>query len=505
MRDNPAVAHRSQPNASGMRLRGRWPEWTAVGLYASIVASAIPLHEPWADEAQAWQIARSLPLGTMLRTYVRYEGSPGLWHFLLWVLIRLHVSYAGLHWICGGIAVASTMLFVMLSPFPRFLRLSLPFTYFLLFQYAVIARSYVLVPPLLFLVAYCWKKHPVTVAILLGLLANVCTHGAVISGGLAIVFCVEQIRAGSLRIPDRRRTMLLCAGIVLCFCILVVWTARKPADVNFTLPHVEPWLIPVPAFVSLTLGIFQPWYLSIFFWIAIVLCLRARSKLIYLLPVLLFAIFSGAVHFDWWHIGLLVPLVLSLLWMTWPAETKSEDRYELACAAALLVLVATQVLWSGYALKFDHDHDYSPDLATAKFLAPLVAKGDRVAVTFYGGTSDKQANRATGILPYFDHDIFLNQTDAFWWWSSRNNTEELFQQALPTHPEVIVMEIRYPGHPEPINLNYPKLRMLFENGYRFTHLFCGRTPIMLKEGPSNCHMIFEYAGNLDRTMGEHAP
>ena len=31
-----------------------------------------------------------------------YEAHPGLWYVCLWVLSRLHVSYVGMHWVCGG-------------------------------------------------------------------------------------------------------------------------------------------------------------------------------------------------------------------------------------------------------------------------------------------------------------------------------------------------------------------------------------------------------------------
>lgn len=140
------------PTLGGLcaELRSRWPEWTTISVFAAVVAFAIPYHEPWADEAQAWQLARSLSLRELFQTYIRYEATPGLWHFLLWIMNRVHVSYAGMHWICGLIAVVAASLLVLNSPFPRYLKLTLPFTFFLLFQYAVIARSYLLVPLLLF-------------------------------------------------------------------------------------------------------------------------------------------------------------------------------------------------------------------------------------------------------------------------------------------------------------------------------------------------------------------
>jgi len=175
-------------------LRLRWPEWTAISVFAAVVAFVIPYHEPWTDEAQGWQLARSLSLRSLFQTHIHYEATPGLWHFLLWILNRAHVSYAGMHWICGAIAVVAAGLLVFISPFPRYLKLTLPFTFFLVYQYAVIARGYLLVPLILFSIAVGWKKSPLVVAALLGLLANCALHAAAISGGLAIVYFVEELR-----------------------------------------------------------------------------------------------------------------------------------------------------------------------------------------------------------------------------------------------------------------------------------------------------------------------
>jgi hypothetical protein len=45
----------------------------------------------------------------MLRA-LSYEVHPGLWYPCLWGMARLHVSYAGMHWITGLIAFASILL-----------------------------------------------------------------------------------------------------------------------------------------------------------------------------------------------------------------------------------------------------------------------------------------------------------------------------------------------------------------------------------------------------------
>ena len=126
-------------------------------IYAGLLAWAIPHHEPWADEAQAWQIARTLPLVQIFHV-LSYEAHPGLWYICLWVLSRLHVSYAGMHWVAAAIGFSGVAVLVTTSPFPRFIKLLLPFTFYLAFQYAIVARSYVLAPLLIFLCAYFWPQ-----------------------------------------------------------------------------------------------------------------------------------------------------------------------------------------------------------------------------------------------------------------------------------------------------------------------------------------------------------
>jgi hypothetical protein len=437
-------------------IHSRWPEWLTLISYAALVAFAIPYHEPWTDEAQAWQLARSLPLSTLFQTYIRYEGSPGLWHFLLWILNRANVSYAGMHWICGAIAVAATSILVLKSPFPRYLKLSLPFTYFLLFQYAIVARSYVLVPLLLFMIAVWWKRNTVVLAFLLGLLANVALHAAVISGGLAIVYLIEQGRRQENRKLALRRNLILSALVLIAFYTFAIWTAWPPHDLVIARVRGESRPVVVSAIASLVLGVCQPWILSIPFWFAIAICLRARQSLFYLLPVLLFACFCGTVYATWWHVGLVVPLTLSLLWITWSRSGPVFSPQEAACSVALIVMVGVQLLWSAYAIRYDHSRAYSPDLAAARFLKPLVGDGATIAVT-YLNEPWVHAFQAVGILPYFEHNIYINQPDSFWWWSERNRTEDLFPAALRSRPRIVLVELRQAHPGQSIQLTGPQL------------------------------------------------
>ncbi len=473
-----------------------WPEGAALSLFAALVAFAIPFHEPWSDEAQAWQLARTLSLGDLFRTYIRYEASPGLWHFLLWVLIRLHVTYTGIHWICGAVAVAAAALLVLKSPFPRYLRLTLPFTYFLLFQYAVIARNYVLAPPLIFLLAMTWEGSPWVVAILLGLTANLSLHSALIAGGLAIAYLVRRPWRASTNVGSREVMPPLMALIALS--LFALWTAWPPPDLA---AHVHsqlsgPFLLSVLG--SVTLGTCEPWYVSVLFWIAIVLCLHARRALLFLLPIALFAVFSGAVTSQFWHMGLLVPLVIAILWITWPKHNESFNRFEIAMRIALLVMAFTQIGWSVHAIAWDYGHAFSGDLAASRFLAPFVGDHARIDATSVG-EPDARAFDAVGIQPYFDRNIYENAPKPFWWWSEENPIEDRFNDLLPTHPQIVVVEARLRSPDGAFDMQDPGFQRLIRAGYRFTNQFCGTVPMRFEFGLTSCHLIFQRAdswGNL---------
>lgn len=474
------------------QIRPRILETVILVGYAVIVASAIAHHEPWADEAQAWQLARNLSLHKLFFTFLHYEGHPILWYVVLQTLNQLGVSYVGMHWICGAIGVAGIALFLFYSPFPKYLKAFLPFTYFLLFQYVVVARSYVFVPLLLYAIALQWRKKPLVLALFLGLLANVEIHAAVLSGGLAIVYCIEQLRSGVVNDPDRRIRLLQSAVLLVVFYALAICTAWPAHDLARwdTLAHSKQYLM--IAGQSLLWGMCDPLWLGFAFWVLCVLCFDERRSFIYLLPVLLFAAFS-VVYLSFWHAGLLIPLMICLLWITWPASAPKRLPYERACYIAFAAVAAVQVLWSFNALVYDHSHAYSGDRAAAEFLKPYVVDGATI-ITTYIHQEDNHSYNAVGILPYFNQRVFANWQKSFWWASKWNQTDELYESILKSNPPIVVVETRQATPEIPIDMADPKIQSLLHSGYRATHVFCGTTPYRMSLGMTCCHLIMEYAG-----------
>ena len=115
------------------------------------------MHEPFKNEAQAWLIVRDLDLPGIMNI-MWYEGTPALWHLLLFPLVKLGLPYFSmqlLHWI---FAVIIIWLILYKSPFPAIFRVLFSFSYYFLYEYSAIARNYNITILLMFLLATIWKR-----------------------------------------------------------------------------------------------------------------------------------------------------------------------------------------------------------------------------------------------------------------------------------------------------------------------------------------------------------
>ncbi len=505
-----------------LRLRKCWPEWIALAAYVGMVAAMIPRHEAVPDEAQAWQLARNLPLSTLFHTYLRYEGSPGLWHLLLHVLAGAHVSFAGLHWICGVVASFGVGLLLFRAPFPQWMKLVLPFTFFLAFQYAIVARSYVLFPTLVFALAATWKsgyRHPWRIAMLLGLMANVSLHCAVISGGFALVFAGDSVRQ---TIAAKQRQQLLAAGgLLLIFYSFVIWTAWPPHDlwvashipvqtgaasaqvaeaapeIRTNALRVHPREMILGAVAASVLGIASPFFVVIPFWVVLIWFFARRRQLYLMIPLVLFVLFSAVSAFAFWHSGLLAVSLIGVFWISLtlqPMSLGEGTRFPKVVLISLVYAVGCQLAWTVYGMHYDWTENYSPDRAAAEFLRPYVDANARIAVTYWRQTGIS-AYDAVGILPYFDHNIYVNLAQPFWVWSVHNTTEAEFRRDLPGRPDVVLVEFNELTPYDPrLDRTNPRFALLAAAGYRHVQTFCGAKPAQFALVEYTCHLILDRSG-----------
>ncbi len=373
-------------------------------------------HEPWFDEGQSWLVARDSGLIELFTDRVRYEGSPGLWHLVLWITAHIGLPFASLNVLSALLAIGAAAVVLWCGPFPAMMRISILGSYYFAYQFSIVARSYALDLILIPLVATLYavrRQRPIAFGLLIGLLANCNAHSLLIAGILGLDFLIDLYVDGRLW----RRDAQAGIAIAVLLGVFAVLTAWQPADHAFPPEPSE-----FDAFVKVFDYIRDAFVDRGRFWddalpppensimgIMISFALLLPSLLLFMragklpLAISIFAsliAFSSAVYSNHWHSGLLFLAWLFCIWISWAASTDHREL-KIVVATAATILCLMQAAQAARSAAWDIDKPYS----AAASAAPAVARwrnenpsGKIAAVGF----------KAFALQPYFPANIFAN-------------------------------------------------------------------------------------------------
>lgn len=163
-------------------------------IYCALSYIGILHHEIWYDEAQAWLIARDSPSLPDLFENLKYEGHPFLWHFLLFGITRFTLDPFWMQVFHILLSTTTVFIFLKKAPFNWLFKTLFIFGYFMIFEYNLISRNYILSVLLLFLACAFYKdrKHKfLLISLLLTLTLNVHLFFAVVAISLFLLFLYE--------------------------------------------------------------------------------------------------------------------------------------------------------------------------------------------------------------------------------------------------------------------------------------------------------------------------
>ncbi len=470
----------------------RWGavEIVLVAIWAGVVAFAVHQHVPWADEMQAWFLAGDVGWKRLLFHSLRYEGTGGLWHSFLKVCQEAHLSFFAARYLAAAMEGAAMALLLRDAPLPRAVRYLLPFTFFLLYQDAVVARSYCLLALPAFLAAKllrAGRPRPVYLALLLGLMANISAHGAFLSGGLAIVAAVTWGRK-LLRNPAAL-ALLLALWTMACIAMAPAYDINYEAGNNLRRSFAKAeqavgiHAAPPPRIIALAqyglpsaapvarkrnashafthrvdrLFAIVTFPLSSFRLAALLLAVLlvglammnrqrivARSPgnaplgMLGLLPWAGMVLIFSSLYLAPRHAGTVFTGFVVSAWLVWPGAAEMTERRRWTARAAVAVwclLCIESVAWSAHAITKEHALPYSPGKMTAEFLKSRgvgQAQRDMKVAGFYYFPIDA--------LLYFPRNIYFNQPPhRYWLWSTSMLSYSTARQVLEAHPRYIVV------------------------------------------------------------------
>jgi hypothetical protein len=370
---------------------------TLVGLY---------YHEMWRDEFQAWQVAKFSPdLKTFYENQKIESGHLVLWNIILYVISHF---LGGIRWeqvVHTVISCSSVFVLTRYAPFSRMQKILIPFGYFFLFEYNIIAREYSLTVLLVLLIAYHIHKAPgklVLLGILLGLLIQINYYSIVFAIGFSLIIMRNLLLERKQNHFSRKQKSGLAVGAailsvsVVCAIVQILHgyndrvTKQLSGNARFFNDHVSDTLtralsafIPVPFFDSVNVwNHFIIEYFSV--GLRLLLFVLILASILWMLrkqkDILLFFLVCGGVFIAFAyqsiygyarHQGHIYILLIAALWMNSARAGQEKRRKALLntlAGYALAFVFSIQVITSGIFYYKEITYPFSNIPAMAKFV-----------------------------------------------------------------------------------------------------------------------------------------
>lgn len=447
-------------------IAGHAPEVTVTILYVIFHFVIAYFHEPWFDEAVAWQIAKCASVRDILFTLPHYEGHPPLWDLVLLPFARLGCPYElSLSIVNILFAGAAVILIIWKSPFPRVIRLLLPFTYFFFYQYGVIARPYSMMMLAFILTAITFGERdtkPWKHILSLMLLCFTSAYGILFAGGITIAWLVGLLKQEGFRfLLDRKRTLaLFCLLIFAIVLIVEIFPASDTYAIKYTEIYPESnhlltrllyTFLVMPA-DSVVTNVYSDYCLlssahlynyrtsagiiiGIFIWIVSLRFTRKRGTLLTcIIPYSLFAVFAAAKYISPHHMGITLLFAVFCAWSSCSRTStadKEEGRFGGYILRYLTLIVAAismgvSLYWSISSSVQDVMYAYDASRDVAQYISENNLEDYDILTgfaIFYELDEDgiatenvlaydfNQFYACDNVLAYFDRNIFFNVND----------------------------------------------------------------------------------------------
>jgi hypothetical protein len=393
----------------GRIFRRFWYPTLLTSLFLAINGVGAAHHEFWRDEMQAWLVARDAPNLPALLEQAHYEGHPPLWTLLLRPLTLVTHRPEAMQVLTWVLAGATVFLFSYYAPFSRILKALLICNYYLLFEYGIVCRNYLV--GILFLGIACVfyrsareRPWPFVISLIVAALASV--HTLIVAVAMAVSFWGGWLLDPRLEWKDRgaRRTFQLLpllgvvAGISLTVWSVVPrpdtyyapafgwnfdWNTGRLAQVSwafvcahFPLPRppgffwIPPWDMPVPTYDH---RLAFAGSLALFAGATYILRRNLGALLFYLVGTLGVFTFLYAKYLGFYrHMGVLFFTLLFALWLKKDGVAARGGRWSAwegwAAELVLGAMLIAQALTGVWAVKEDFSASFSCGKQTAEFI-----------------------------------------------------------------------------------------------------------------------------------------
>lgn len=373
--------------------------WALLAIYSLLVIYGALNHEQWRDEGNTWMAVRDISLKDIFSWYIPIDGHPPLYFLVLFPFAKSGMP----HWTVNAISVITMILALYIILFrvrlPIFLKCCLVFSYFFLYEYAIIGRGYCLAVLILSLIWMLYPdrfRRPWLYALLVVLLFNTETIMFFLAGGLVCLYGIEMIGYKKLQVRYILPAALMAAGGLYLLPYMALKGMQQFSGKAAAMDHVQQLQRTLDGglFVQdVSLGA----AMLVFVLLAVMLFRNYKGLFIFLLSSLGLLYFlsykyTGALR----HQGFLLFSMLSGYVLAFYYTLEGEGRAIplrrnlLMAGSGLLSLLLLIQVPSGFgSLKNDITYDYSDAKNAAAYLTDnnLVENKILIGHTSWGGSS----------------------------------------------------------------------------------------------------------------------
>lgn len=435
-------------------------------LYIVLFVLVTYFHEPWFDEAQAWEIGKTATYKEIFTVVTHTEGHPPLWSFILSIPAKLGISYyIGLKGISFLFSLAVVYFIEFKSPFPKVVKYLLPFSYFIFYQYGVISRTYCVMELALVLIAILFKERdrkPWRFVAALYLLCLTCTYGILIASGICICWLLDVFAEfGKICFDSFLKDKRVLVQFVLLLAVLPIAFSIIPSANIYAMDQVSSdfflrkllyflFVMPGDSFVSVT-G-FPAWdsmgmayvvpglIVTLILYFIIWLVSDKKDVKYFVTAYVLYSLFM-CLYGSGNHVGICMIWYICYIWAVYDWDrinkkwgktiylmyNKIKDAPDTRILALLKAIPIVILGFSvAYCIKISVDDirlPYSESKQIADFIklhnmenADIMVKWDMRSgsedddsvIIDYDRLDSAYTSDAVAILPYFENNIFFN-------------------------------------------------------------------------------------------------
>lgn len=377
-------------------------------IFAIIIGSH---HEPWADEAQSWLLARDVSVKELIFTITSYEGCFPLWFLVLKVFIFFGLEYKKIYVVSILFSTIGLVIFLNNEKIPLYIKILLPFSYYIFYQYTIVARNYCFLFLLfsIFTFTYPSRNEKIGRYILnLIFFSFVSLHGMLISGLFGILSFLELLK-------EKKYKNLYWYIILGIVWIIELYLLIPKSDLYININALSGMISIIKYIFSSVIIVYADWYLvlqniitfGIFLFIAVISGKNKNNKdfLVNEIGMIFFYIIIRSIQH---HYGVLFLLVIFGIIINYDSIIKNNKYFE-------KIMLIMLVLYSVYTIQSstnDFFYDYCGSQKISEYIYNNInyEESNIYTIDYY----------TTAILPYFDEIIFKERNNSYYYWSTKN-------------------------------------------------------------------------------------